>query len=82
LSIKNYDNEKIFKIIGCPYLYIMAILAFSYFTSKPLPEGKKESKPNLLIKSKRLSIKKHGSTTAVSFTFMETTIIYGIKKTI
>jgi hypothetical protein len=60
LSIKNYDNEKIFKIIGCPYLYIMAILAFSYFTSKPLPEGKKESKPNLLIKSKRLSIKKHG----------------------
>jgi hypothetical protein len=39
---KNYDNEKIFKIIGLSILIlIMAILAFSYFTSKPYLKGKR-----------------------------------------
>lgn len=65
--------KKIFKIIGLSILIlIMAILAFSYFTSKPLPEGKKGIQAELLTDKIQEAInqKAWDSTTAVSFTFM------------
>jgi hypothetical protein len=34
--------------LGCPYLYYYGNTSFSYFTSKPLPEGKKGIQAELL----------------------------------
>jgi hypothetical protein len=56
----------------------MAILAFSYFTSKPLPEGKKGIQAELLTDKIQEAInQKQDSTTAVSFTLWKPPLSMG-----
>jgi hypothetical protein len=68
--------------LGCPYFTYYGNTSFFVLTSKPLP-GKRNPAELLTDKiQEAINQKAWDSTTAVSFTFMETTIIYGIKKAI
>lgn len=65
--------KKISKIIGLSILILaIAVLAFSYFTSKPLPVGQKGIQAELLTDKIQEAIhqKAWDTTAAVSFTFM------------
>lgn len=64
--------KKTFKIIGTIILVlIIALVAFLYFTSKPLPEGQKGTKAEALTDKIQAAInqKAWDTTAAVSFTF-------------